>query len=164
MLKQIIIPDAIPAKKVKGYKMPETKEKLVSWDFVTEQMSQSRHYWISTVFPDSRPHVVPVWGIWFENRLHFEGSLQTGWGKNLLNNPHIAVHLPSADQVVMIEGTAHIIQDNEIAEETWNLLDSTFQSKYQVDKGSPYIYVKPKRVLAWDGEELTTMTRWLFDQ
>jgi general stress protein 26 len=164
MLSQIQIPDAIPARKVKGYKMPETKEYLVSWDFVSEQMSQSRHYWISTVFPDGRPHVVPVWGIWFENRLHFEGSLQTAWGKNLLNNPQIAVHLPSADKVVMIEGTAHMIQDDEIDDEMWNLLDSTFRTKYQVEKGSPYIYVKPQRVLAWDGEELTTMTRWLFDQ
>jgi general stress protein 26 len=164
MLSQINIPNATPAKKVTGYKMPETKENLVSWDFVSEQMSQSRHYWISTVFPDSRPHVVPVWGIWLENRLHFEGSMETAGGKNVLNNPHIAVHLPSAEKVVLIEGTAHIIQDDEIDDAMWNLLDSTFQSKYQVDKGSPYIYLKPKRVLAWDGEDLTTMTRWLFDQ
>jgi hypothetical protein len=44
MLSQIIIPEATPARKVKGYKMPETSENLVSWDFVSEQMSQSRHY------------------------------------------------------------------------------------------------------------------------
>ena len=81
-----------------------------------------------------------------------------------MQNPHIAVHLPDADKVVMIEGTAHLIQDDEIADKTWSLLDRTFQNKYQVDKGSPYIYVKPKRVLAWDGEALTTMTRWLFNE
>lgn len=74
MLSQVIIPKAKPARKVKGYKMPETNENLVSWDFVSEQMTQSRHYWISTVFPDNRPHVVPVWGIWYENRFHFEGK------------------------------------------------------------------------------------------
>jgi len=164
MLSPIVIPEATPARKVKGYKMPETKENLVSWDFVSTQMSQSRHYWISTVFSDNRPHVVPVWGIWLENRLHFEGSMQTAWGKNILHNPHIAVHLPDADKVVIIEGMAHIIQDDEIDNETWSILDSAFQKKYQVDKGSPYIYVNPKRVLAWDGEGLTTMTRWLFNK
>src|SRR5512138_123706 len=109
----IVIPEPTPARKVKGYGMSETREHLVSWDFVSTQMSQSRHYWISTVFPDDRPHVVPVWGIWFENRLHFEGSMQTAWGKNILQNPQIAVHLPDADKVVIIEGTAHIIQDDE---------------------------------------------------
>ena len=163
MLSQIIIPEATPARKVNGYKMPETSENLVSWGFVSEQMAQSRHYWISTVFPDKRPHAVPVWGIWYENRFHFEGGMQTAWGKNILKNPYIAVHLPSADKVVTIEGTAHLIEDNEIDDETWHILDSTFQRKYQVDKGSPYIYVKPRRVLAWNGEGLTTMTRWVFD-
>ncbi|MFT3890520.1 MAG: pyridoxamine 5'-phosphate oxidase family protein [Anaerolineales bacterium] len=162
MLSQVTIPEAAPARKVKGYQMPETSEHLVAWDFVSEQMSSSRHYWISTVFPDGRPHVVPVWGIWYENRFHFEGSMQTGWGRNILKNPHIAVHLPDADKVVVIDGIAHIIQDNEIDDETWNSLDSTFQKKYHVEKGSPYIYVEPKKVLAWNGEALTTMTRWLF--
>ena len=164
MWKQIIIPEATPARKVKGYKMPETSENLVTWDFVAEQMSQSRHYWISTVFPDSRPHVVPVWGIWLEDRFHFEGSMQTSWGRNISKNPRIAVHLPSADKVVIIEGTAHILGDDEIDDEAWNILDSIFQQKYQVEKGSPYIYVQPKRVLAWNGEALTTMTRWIFSQ
>ena len=163
MLSPILIPTATPARKVKGYRMPETSENLVSWDFVTEQMVQSRHYWISTVFPNSRPHVVPVWGIWYENRFHFEGSLQTAWGQNILKNSRIAVHLPSADKVVILEGTARIIEDNEIDSNTWDILDTTFQKKYQVDKGSPYIYVQPKRVLAWDGETLTTMTRWVFE-
>lgn len=164
MLKTILIPEATPARKVTGYQMPETKENLLSWDFVSGQMAQSRHYWISTVFPDGRPHVVPVWGIWHENRLLFEGSIQTGWGQNILKNPHIAVHLPDPVKVVIIEGTAHIIQDGELDQNTWNILDTTFQSKYQVDHGSPYIYVQPKRVLAWDGEILSTMTRWVFDQ
>jgi hypothetical protein len=45
----------------------------------------------------------------------------------------------------------------------WDLLDTTFQKKYEVDKGSPYIYVHPTRVLAWEGEALTTMTRRVFN-
>ncbi|HHW86867.1 MAG TPA: hypothetical protein GX400_11745 [Chloroflexi bacterium] len=72
---------------------------------------------------------------------------------------NIAVHLPDADKVVIIEGTAHIIQDNEIDNETWDVLDNTFQKKYQVDTGPPYIYVNPKRVLAWNGEGLTTIPK-----
>lgn len=164
MLHPILIPEATPARKVKGYRMPETKENLVSWDFVSEHMLNSRHYWISTVYPDQRPHVVPVWGIWHQNRFHFEGSMQTAWGKNILNNPQVTVHLPDGDKVVILDGTAHLIQDDEISGDDWDLLDKTFQRKYQVDVGSPYIYVKPTRVLAWNGEALTTMTRWTFQQ
>jgi hypothetical protein len=164
MLQRITIPKATPARKVRGYKMPETAENLVSWDFVSDQMLYSRHYWISTVYPDHRPHVVPVWGIWFENRLHFEGSLETAWGINILKNPQIAMHLLDAEKVIIIEGIAHIIRDDEIDDDTWNVLDSKFQNKYRVERGSPYIYVKPKRILARNGEDLTTMTRWVFHE
>lgn len=88
--------------------------------------------------------------------------MQTAWGKNIPRNPRIAVHLPDADKVVIIEGTAH--KDDEIDSATWDILDTTFQRKYNVNQGLPYIFVHPKRVLAWDGEALTTMTRWIFEQ
>lgn len=163
MLNPIIIPKAIPVKKIPGYKMPEDETHLVPWDFVAAQMEPARHYWLSTTYPDGRPHAVPVWGIWYANRFHFEGSMKTAWARNLVRNPGIVVHLPDGDRVVILEGIAHIIEDDEIDSEAWHRLDTTFQSKYQVTQGSPYWYVQPKKVLAWDGEDLHTMTRWLFD-
>lgn len=163
MLQPIVIPAPRPAKKIPGYKMPETPENLLTWDFVATQMTRAKHYWISTVFADGRPHVVPVWGIWLDNRFHFEGSPKTAWARNLFANPRIAVHLPDGDKVVILEGTAHTIEDDEIDAAAWHLLDTTYQTKYQVTQGSPYWYVQPQKVLAWDGETLHTMTRWLFD-
>jgi general stress protein 26 len=163
MLSQIVIPEAVPAKKVKGYQMPETKDRLVSSDFFSGEMAQASFYWISTVYPDRRPHVVPVWGIWHENRFYFDGSIQTAWGQNILKNPAVAVHLPSPEKVVILEGTARIIQDDALDAAEWAILDRAFQSKYQVEKSSPYIYVEPKKALAWDGADLKTMTRWLFN-
>src|SRR4029453_7312286 len=59
----MVIPQALPARKVPGYQMPETSTNLLSWDFVAAQMEPSQHYWISTVFADGRPHAVAVWGI-----------------------------------------------------------------------------------------------------
>lgn len=35
-------------------------------------------------------------------------------------------------------------------------------NKYNVDKGSPYWYVQPTKVIAWNGGALDTMTRWIF--
>jgi general stress protein 26 len=162
MLDDILIPQAIPAKKVAGYQMPEDTATLLSWDFVSGQMTSSQQYWLTTVSAEGRPHAVPVWGIWFKNRLHFEGSMKTAWARHLVRDPHITVHLPNGEQVVIIEGIAHIIEDDAIDDDEWNRLDTTFQSKYQVNKGSPYWYVQPEKVLAWNGAGLQTMTRWLF--
>ena len=50
--------------KMKDYGIHEGDEGMLTWDFVDEQMANSRNYWISTTRPDGRPHVAPVWGIW----------------------------------------------------------------------------------------------------
>lgn len=162
MLAPIIIPQPIPAKQVKGYKMTVDPNNLLTWDFVATQMTAARHYWISTVYSDGRPHVVPVWGIWSANRFHFEGGLHTAWAKNLARNPQIAVHLPDGEKVVIIHGLARIIEDDELDADGWSQLDTAFQTKYQVQQGSPFRYVQPQKVLAWDGGDLQNMTRWLF--
>lgn len=143
--------------------MPEDDKQLLRWDFVVRQMEQAKHYWISTVNLKSEPHVVPLWGIWFGNRVHFDGSPKTAWAINLVQNPKIAVHLPDGKQVVIVYGTAHMLEDNELDEHAWNQLDSAYQVKYQVQEGSPYWHVEPRKVIAWDGEYLNTMTRWLFE-
>lgn len=162
MLDDILPPQAVPAKKVAEYQMPEDSTNLLSWDFVSVHMTSSQHYWLTTVSADGRPHAVPVWGIWYKNRVHFEGRMEAAWARHLVRDPRITVHLPNGEQVVIIEGTAHIIHDDDIDNDEWNRIDTTFQSKYQVDKGSPYWYVEPQKVVAWDGGGLQTMTRWLF--
>ena len=43
------------------------------------------------------------------------------------------------------------------------MLDSAYQTKYGVDEGSPYWYIEPTKVLAWNGGNLHTMTRWIFE-
>ena len=156
------IPPAGPARKVPGYQMPADHANLLSWEFVDEQMAQAEFYWIGSVNRAGGPHVVPLWGLWYESRVHFDGSPQTGWAMNLLRNPQVAVHLPNAVRVVVIYGHARMIEDDELNEQEWHQLDRAYQQKYGVDEGSPYWYVEPTKVLAWDGGDLHTMTRWLF--
>ena len=156
------IPEPSPARKVPGYQMPETCENLLAWDFVADRMSTSEFYWINTVYPDGRPHSVPLWGIWYEERFHCDGSTETAWSQNLTKNPRISVHTPDPNRVVIVHGIARFLEDDDLDEASWDRLDTAYQTKYQVDTGSPWIRVEPTKVLAWNGGELTTMTRWLF--
>lgn len=162
MLFDIVIPAAVPVKPIPGYQMPTDSAGLLGWDFVATQMEQTRYYWISTVGTDDSPHVAPLWGIWYRNRVHFDGSPQTAWARHLMRNPRIAVHLPSGDQVVIIEGQAFMLGDGELDAEGWQTIDTVYQTKYAVLEGSPYWYVQPHKVLAWNGADLRTMTRWVF--
>lgn len=163
MLPALLVPQPMPVQKVEGYQMPEHHDNLLSWDFVKIQMSESTYYWFTTVSADGRPHAVPVWAVWYNNRVHVEGSPKTKWVQNLLRDSRVTVHLPNAEQVVIVEGNAYVLEDDELTEEEWLELDTAYQKKYQVQKGSPYfLYVQPTKVMAWNGGDLQTMTRWIF--
>jgi hypothetical protein len=48
---------------VPGYGVPASGRGMLSWDHVEERMTAARNYWLSTVRPDGRPHLSPVWGV-----------------------------------------------------------------------------------------------------
>ncbi|WP_350277925.1 pyridoxamine 5'-phosphate oxidase family protein [Kribbella sp. HUAS MG21] len=142
--------------------MPETEAALLDWSFVSAQLENATHYWLTTIATDGRPHSVPVWGLWYGNRLHFEGRPQAAWARNLLRDPRVTAHPPEPEQVVMLEGRARVIQDDELTGQEWAELDGRFQTKYRTGTGSPYWCIEPTKVIAWDGGLLDTMTRWIF--
>jgi len=86
------------------YGVSHNPKGLLPWSHVTERMTQSLHYWISTVSPDGRPHATPVDGLWLNDRLYFGGSPQTRRQRNLAANPAVCVHLESGTDVVILHG------------------------------------------------------------
>ena len=150
----------------KDYGIPESEEGLLPWSHVTERLSAAMHFWIGTCRPDGRPHVSPIWGVWLDGFLYFDGSPETCRGKNIARNPHITVNLESGSDVVILEGIAETISpDLELRQR----LSQVYTAKY-ADSGyspgpetwEPGIYrVYPRRVLAWTTFP-TDCTRWEF--
>jgi hypothetical protein len=162
MSSKLPIPEAIPPHNIPHYGLPETKEKLLSWEFVSQQMSNARYFWIATSNQEY-PHTIPVWGLWHAERVFFDGSLKTKWARNLAKNPNIVVHLPGAEQVVIING---YIKTRKTDSDTfdWKKLDTLYQKKYDTKSyREPFFVVHPRKVLAWDAANLGTMTRWIFE-
>ncbi len=163
IFKPLNIPDSDLPKYIQGYNMPRTKDMLLQWEFVTKVVSLSEFYWLATTDSTGNPHTVPLWGIWYENRMFFDGNPQTKWIRNLKKNPHVVVHLPSPREVCIIEGQIVILADNDLSKEQWQILDEVHKEKYGKIFGSPYIYVNPSKILAWDTPDFKHMTRWIFD-
>ena len=44
----------------------------LDWPSVRAQLERAERYWIATIRPDGRPHVVPVDGIWVEDLWYYE--------------------------------------------------------------------------------------------
>lgn len=158
----LVIPQPSLPRYVQGYSMPKTENKLLSWSFVDNTLYRSNFYWLATIDNKGLPHTVPLWGIWFENRVFFDGHPQTKWIRNLMANNHVSVHVPSPEQVCIIEGKAVIIDDNDLTKEEWDVLDQTYVKKYDQLVGSPYIYIEPNKILVWDTSTFEHMTIWNF--
>ncbi|HEX5616142.1 MAG TPA: pyridoxamine 5'-phosphate oxidase family protein, partial [Acidimicrobiia bacterium] len=57
-----------------GYGVPETDNGLLDWATIEARLVASQQYWMATVRPDGRPHVVPRWGVWLDGGLYYDGS------------------------------------------------------------------------------------------
>lgn len=90
-----------------GYGLPETTDGLLDWAAVEERLVAAQHYWLATVRPDGRPHVVPRWGVWVDGRFWYDGAATTVHARNLATDPACALHLESGAQAVVVEGASH---------------------------------------------------------
>jgi nitroimidazol reductase NimA-like FMN-containing flavoprotein (pyridoxamine 5'-phosphate oxidase superfamily) len=91
-------------------------------------MQKAIHYWIGTTDPCGRPHATPVWGVWLNGTLYFDGSPRTRRGRNLESNPAVVIHLESGSDVVILHGEAYEIKGPErtLAEQ----LSAAYAQKY----------------------------------
>jgi hypothetical protein len=144
------------------YGIPKSAEGMLPWSHVVDRLSASRNYWVGSTRPDGRPHAVPVWGVWVDGTLYHGGGGDTRRARNLDANPHVALHLESADEVVIVEGVTDRLTEDNADAELLRRIDDAYEEKYGMRHGTPVWALRPHRVLAWT-EYPTTATRWEFD-
>ena len=55
---------------IPDYGIEESEKGLLSWDFVDNLLKEAKNYWLSTTRPDGRPHVIPIWGVWYKDKFY----------------------------------------------------------------------------------------------
>lgn len=146
-----------------GLKPIKSAADLLTWEWVEERLIASRNYWLSTVGLNGRPHTTPVWGLWYAGAFYFGTSLKSQKARNLAANPALVVNLESGDEVVILEGTAVILNDSELFVQ----LEAAYHAKYHVhalQEGAVYC-LQPQKAMAWFESDFPwTATRWRFDK
>jgi hypothetical protein len=152
-----------------SYGVPRKGGTFIEWSNVVERLTNAEAYWIGTVMPDGRPHVVPVWGTLFEGDLFLEtGSPVTRKNRNLASNRNVVVHLDGINDALIVRGVAEKIQPDPAFRKR---LAAAMKAKYggqyseyepepeRWDQGSAW-RIAPESVLAW--RDMPTATRWRF--
>jgi hypothetical protein len=146
---------------IPDYGIPESGEGMLLWSHVTERLAQARSYWVATTRPDGRPHAVPVWGVYVGETLYFGGGPRVRWMRNLQHNPAVAVHLESADDVVIVEGVVEQMAAGKADPDLLTHIADAYEAKYAFRQEPPLWAVRPRVVLAWTSFPADS-ARWIF--
>jgi hypothetical protein len=158
-----------------SYGIAKVEEGMLSWQHVNTLLGDALNYWIGTTTSDGRPHVRPVWGAWVDNTLYFDGSPETGWGRNILRDPRISAQVDAVDDVVMVEGVVVSVPraDEELVQKLLVSCRAKYMPKYNYDhiieadgwRERGLFSLKPTKIIAWNVANFgTSPTRWLFNE
>jgi hypothetical protein len=143
-------PTVAPAHLPSGYNSSGEQSPL-GWPDVERRLEQAKHFWFSTADADGAPHARPIWAAWVNQTLYADGGVhQTRWGRDLLANPRIQVHLESATEVVIVEGRFSL--ENDLTPEVFARVQASYLARYetyQPESADGLFMIKPRHVLAW---------------
>jgi hypothetical protein len=135
---------------------------LLPWSFAENRLRAAHTYWISTM-RRSRPHVMPVWGVWMEEMFWFSTGKRSRKARNLLANPRCVVCCEKGRGQVVLEGSARLNADGKL----WKEFARVYQDKYDFDVSSmaaePVYVVRPAVVFGLSEKDFVgSATRWTF--
>lgn len=114
-----------------------------------ERFAQSDCSWVSTVRPDGRAHLAPMWHVWYQSRVYLvtpDNSVKTA---NISQNPSVSISHPDPSNVIVIEGEASIANENK------EMLQPLFQTKYDWNiltdtQYQTVVEIVPHKLMAWN--------------
>lgn len=140
---------------------------LLSWTWATERLVAAHDYWVATVWPDGRPHVMPVWGVWLHDALWFSSSRSSRKVRNVIADPRCVITTDNALEPVVIEGVAKIIRDRARISTFLAASNAKYATAYAIDFLDPdlnaTLRIRPTWAFGLDEADFSgSPTRWRF--
>jgi len=150
-----------------GLQPAEAGTGLLPWSWAEERLVASHDYWLATVWPDGRPHVMPVWGMWRAGELWFSSSLGSRKTRNLLAHPVCSVTTDDAQNPVVVEGTAAIERDLDVLALVLAAENEKYGTDYGIEMFDPNVNatfrIRPRWAFGLtEGDFTGSPTRWQF--
>jgi nitroimidazol reductase NimA-like FMN-containing flavoprotein (pyridoxamine 5'-phosphate oxidase superfamily) len=158
-----------------GYGIADAKggKGLLPWGWAQERLEKGRTYFIATADPTGKPHVMPVWGVWFNDSFFFSTGNESRKGRNLSANPRCSVAMEfdsgrrtkkgQIKDAIVFEGLADLVTDSRVRKK----FSAIYEDKYAWDMegfNEPVYKVRPQVVFGLTSEMTETATRWRFEE
>jgi PPOX class probable F420-dependent enzyme len=148
-----------------GYGIATGPVGMLAWSWAEARLQRSHDYWIATVWPDGRPHVMPVWGIWDGESLWFSSSPRSRKAKNLAADPRCTATTDNPYEPVILEGRAARVATPEAMATFTTATNDKYDTEYTVDffADNGLFRLTPDWGFGLDESDFpATPTRWRF--
>jgi PPOX class probable F420-dependent enzyme len=140
---------------------------LIPWAEAQRRLAAAHDYWLATVRPDGRPHVMPVWGVWRDGRLWFSSAVGSRKVRNLAAEPRCTVTTDDARDPVVVEGLAGRVTDPAALRGFLAAVNAKYGSALTEEFLDPAVNatvaVRPVTAFALSGADFPgSPTRWRF--
>lgn len=140
---------------------------LMAWPAAERRLTGSHDYWLATVTPDGRPHVMPVWGVWLDGRLWFSSGMRSRKARNLAAEPRCTLTTDDARNPVVVDGLAEQVTDRAGIEAFVAAVNGKYGDGVSVEFLDPAVNgtfsVRPVWVFAISEDDFSgSPTRWRF--
>ncbi|MEU5882294.1 pyridoxamine 5'-phosphate oxidase family protein [Spirillospora sp. NPDC047279] len=140
---------------------------LLPWSWAVERLKTTRNFWLSTVWPDGRPHTMPVWGAWSGDALWFSSSLPSRKIANIRENEQVTVATEDAENPVVLQGRAELVTEPERLQGFIDMVNAKYDTGYRVDFLDPEVNATVAVWPDWafglqQGDFSGSPTRWSF--
>jgi hypothetical protein len=149
---------------------------LPSWTEARWRLEEAQFYWLATVRPDGRPHVMPVLAVWLDGALHFSTSPSSRKARSLTCDPHCVITVDSDDLHLVVEGQTAKVTDSARLQCVADAYASKYGWQVAVRDGALYgdgaptagpppfevLRVTPTLAFAFGTDESFGATRWQF--
>jgi nitroimidazol reductase NimA-like FMN-containing flavoprotein (pyridoxamine 5'-phosphate oxidase superfamily) len=129
---------------------------IISWPEIVARLAAARSYWLCTTTPSGAPHAAPVWGVVSGGTLYLYSERRTVKARNLAADPRLVLHLESAEDVVIVRGTAQDVGTPARVPEVVAALSAKYASDADrqylpdADPGFDVVYaVRPQSAMTW---------------
>jgi len=103
---------------------------LLPWQWGTERLTRSHDYWLATVWPEGRPHVTPVWGVWRDDALSFSCAARSRKARNLEVNPLAVATTDDPANPVIVEGVVVRVLERDSIAAFAEWCDTKYETSY----------------------------------
>jgi hypothetical protein len=140
---------------------------LLPWTWAVDRLTGSHDYWLATTWPDGRPHVMPVWGVWWQDALWFSCGLQSRKARNLERDQRCVSTTDDARNPVVVEGMATRVSTADVLAGFNDTVNAKYDTDYSVDFYDPSVNgvfrVEPIWAFGVAEDDFTgSPTRWDF--